>query len=233
MNMGNITTLLLQDVRFQEALSACMNCGVCTAICPSAEFYNYDPRKICDIVQREDDMEIEKLLRSETIWYCGECMSCATRCPRGNTPGLVIIALRKIAQQLGYFVDSEKGRQQLILKKIIGGCILDKGYCVHPDIVIPETHPEQGPIWKWYYDNIKEVAPKMGANYKGNGAGALRYVSDKNLEEIKEIFEATGALDFHHNIDWFSKEKRGTASEETYLNEIYTANNNTHNIREL
>jgi heterodisulfide reductase subunit C len=231
--MGNITTLLLQDVRFQEALNACMNCGVCTAICPSAEFYNYDPRKICDIVQREDDIEIEKLLRSETIWYCGECMSCATRCPRGNTPGMVIIVLRKIAQQLGYFVNSEKGRQQLALKKVIGGCILDKGYCVHPDIVIPELHPEQGPIWKWYYDNIKEIAPKFGANYKGEGPGALRRLADKNLEEIKEIFEATGALDFYNNIDWFSTEKRGATSEETYLNEIYTANNNTHNKREL
>jgi len=231
--MGNITTLLLQDVRFQEALHACMNCGVCTAICPSAEFYNYDPRKICDIVQREEDVELEKLLRSETIWYCGECMSCATRCPRGNTPGLVIMALRKIAQQLGYFVNSEKGRQQFILNKVIGGSILERGYCVHPDIVHPELHPEQGPIWKWYRDNIKEVAPKLGANYKGEGAGALRQIADKNLEEIRKIFEATGALDFQNTIDWFSNEKRGTIPEQTYLNEIYTTNNNTHNRREL
>ena len=230
--MGNITTLLLQDVRFQEALSACMNCGVCTAICPSAEFYNYDPRKICDIVQRNDDVELEKLLRSETIWYCGECMSCATRCPRGNTPGLVIIALRKIAQQLGYFVDSEKGRQQFVLKKVIGGSILETGYCVHPDIVHPETHPEQGPIWKWYRDNIKEIAPKLGANYKGDGAGALRRIADTNLQEIREIFEATGALDFQNNIDWFSHQKRGAASEEDYINEIYTTNNNKHNRKE-
>ena len=231
--MGNIVTLLSQDVRFQEALSACMNCGVCTAICPSAEFYNYDPRKICDVVQRGEDADIEKLLRSEVIWYCGECMSCATRCPRGNTPGLVIIALRKVAQQLGYFVDSEKGRQQLVLKKVIGGAILEKGYCVHPDIVIPELHLEQGPIWKWFRDNINDIAPKLGANYNGEGAGALRSIDEKNLEEIREIFEATGGIDFHNNIDWFSAEKRGATSEEDYLHEVYTTNNNTHNRREL
>ncbi|MCL1850590.1 MAG: 4Fe-4S dicluster domain-containing protein [Bacteroidetes bacterium] len=231
--MGNITTLLLQDVRFQEALNACMNCGVCTAICPSAEFYNYDPRKICDIVQREEDAEIEKLMRSETIWYCGECMSCATRCPRGNTPGIVIIALRKIAQQLGYFVNSEKGRQQYALKKVIGGSILDRGYCVHPDIVTPELHPEQGPIWKWYHDNVKDIAPRLGANYHGEGPGALKRLDDKNLQEIKEIFEATGALDFQNNIDWFSNEKRGATAEEDYFNEVYTANNNTHSRKEL
>ena len=50
-----------------------MNCGVCTAICPSAEFYNYDPRIIADTVQRQDEESIEGLLKSDTIWYCGEC----------------------------------------------------------------------------------------------------------------------------------------------------------------
>ena len=71
-----------------EGMKACMNCGVCTAVCPAAEFYNYDPRQIVSTVQTQDDEAIEALLRSETIWYCGECMSCRPRCPRGNTPGL-------------------------------------------------------------------------------------------------------------------------------------------------
>lgn len=37
--MGNLYQLLSEDVRFSECLKACMNCGVCTAICPAAEFY--------------------------------------------------------------------------------------------------------------------------------------------------------------------------------------------------
>ena len=49
--MEKLYDLLLKDIRFEEGLNACMNCGVCTAICPAAEFYNYDPRKIVDIVQ--------------------------------------------------------------------------------------------------------------------------------------------------------------------------------------
>lgn len=115
-----------------------MNCGVCTAICPAAEFYNYDPRVIVETVQRGNEEEIEELLKSDTIWYCGECMSCKTRCPRCNTPGLVIMALRKISQELGYFVYSEKGRQQYALKHVIGESILKRGYCVTPDLVKPE-----------------------------------------------------------------------------------------------
>ena len=56
--MGKLYDILLKDVRFEEGLNACMNCGVCTAICPAAEFYDYDPRKVVDIVQKKDDEEI-------------------------------------------------------------------------------------------------------------------------------------------------------------------------------
>ena len=49
----------MKDYRLKEGLNACINCGTCTAICPAAEFYRYDPRRIVDIVQSKDDEEIE------------------------------------------------------------------------------------------------------------------------------------------------------------------------------
>ena len=42
-SMPDYYKMLMEDIRFQEGLRACMNCGVCTAICPAAEFYDYDP----------------------------------------------------------------------------------------------------------------------------------------------------------------------------------------------
>ena len=57
--MGRLYDLLMKDYRLKEGLNACINCGTCTAICPAAEFYRYDPRKIVDIVQSKDDEEIE------------------------------------------------------------------------------------------------------------------------------------------------------------------------------
>ena len=107
--MAKYFAMLLEDVRMREGLTACMNCGVCTGVCPAAAFYNYDPRQIVCIVQTRDDEAIEALLKSETIWYCGECMSCRPRCPRGNTPAYVIQALRTLSQKLGFFVESEQG----------------------------------------------------------------------------------------------------------------------------
>lgn len=199
-NMGNLIEYFQQDVRFKEALKACMNCGVCTAICPAAEFYDYDPRRICDTVQRGNDEDIEALLKSDTIWYCGQCMSCKTRCPRGNVPGELIQVLRKASQELGYFRESEKGRQQVFLMNTIEQNILDIGYCVYPDRVDPDYHPEQGPVWQWYREHIEDVAPKLGANYHGSGPGALRDIPQQDLDEVRRIFEVTGGMKLKKDV---------------------------------
>ena len=161
--MGKLYDQLATDVRFKEGLTACLNCGTCTAICPAAEFYNYQPRQIVDILQTKDDSQIEALLKSDLIWYCGECMSCVTRCPRNNAPGLLIMALRSLSQELGYFVESEKGRQQLAIKRTVGSWILDFGYCLYPSLITPENHPEQGPVWEWEHKNlVKVTTTKLG-----------------------------------------------------------------------
>lgn len=196
-----IIEILEQDIRFKEALSACMNCGICTAICPAAEFYQYDPRIICNIVQSRNPDEIEQLLKSDTIWYCGQCMSCKTRCPRGNVPAFLIVVLRLISQECGYFTQSEKGRQQYAIEQTVGQSIVNTGYCVHPDIVTCEHHPEQGPVWKWYLENIEDISNRLGAKYKQETAGALRKIKQKNILEIQKIFEVTGGADFYKKIE--------------------------------
>ena len=192
--MGKYFDMLMEDVRMQEGLTACMNCGICTGVCPAAEFYCYDPRQIVNTVQTRDDDAIEKLLRSDTIWYCGECMSCRPRCPRGNTPAYVIQSLRSLSQRLGFFTDSEKGRQQFALKRTIGQNILSSGYCVRPEFVDPDLHPEQGPVWKWVYDHAKDVFERFGDNYGQTGPGACRKIDEQSMEELHSIFRETGGL---------------------------------------
>jgi heterodisulfide reductase subunit C len=233
--MENLYKLLLQDIRFEEGLNACMNCGVCTAICPAAEFYNYDPRKIVDTVQTKDNEQIIGLLKSEEIWYCGECMSCKTRCPRGNAPGLIIMALRALSQDLGYFIESEKGRQQLAIKRTVGESILNTGYCVYLDGISPNLHPEQGPNWEWVYENRADIFERLGANFKGDGPGILRKIPDEALDELKKIFEVTGGLKRYEKIESFSKKKAQELNMEfdegidnEYFRHIYTTNNGSH-----
>ena len=215
---------LAEDIRFQEGMNACINCGTCTAICPAAEFYDYDPRTILDRVQSKNEKEIEHLLRGDEIWFCGECMSCCTRCPRKNYPGLIIMALRSLSQDLGYFTDSEKGRQQICLKRAIGDWILETGYCVYPRYVSYESHPEGGPIWKWTTDNIDAVHSRLGSNLDGEGTGVLRKIPQEDLDELKRIFEITGGMERYEKIEKCSAQKAeemGLSMDE-YVAQAYT-----------
>jgi len=205
--MGKLYDELCKDCRFIEGLKTCINCGTCTAICPAAEFYRYDPRKIMDLVQKKDDDEIEALLKSETIWYCGECMSCVTRCPRKNGPGLVIMALRNLSVKMGYFTESERGRQIFPLSRILNGNILKYGYCVHPDSFKYEDHPESGPVYEWHLAHRKDVYERLGANYNGEGSGTLRKISQKDLDELKAIFDVTGGTERMEMVEKKSLEK--------------------------
>ena len=226
--MGKLFDMLYEDVRIREGLTACMNCGVCTAICPAAEFYDYDPRQIISFVQTRDDETIEALLRSETIWYCGQCMSCRPRCPRGNTPGYIIQGLRTLSQRLGYFVESARGRQQLALKRTIGQNILDSGYCLVPKNISPELHPEQGTVWQWIYDNDKDIYARFTPSYNKEGAGALRRCSDETMAELHRIFEISGGKEFFDCIERHSdakaREMGYNGADDQYMMDVFTQN---------
>ena len=221
---------LMEDYRFREGLNACINCGTCAAICPAAEFYKYDPRQIANLVQSRDDAVIEDLLKSEAIWYCGECMSCVPRCPRKNAPGLIIMALRSLSQELGYFTESEKGRQQLVLKRAIGGNVLNYGYCIYPRTFDTAYHPESGTVSKWVEENLDEVHKRLGSNLDGDGPGILRKIPQSALDELKAIFDVTGATKRFEKIESCSKQKAAEMglSDEAYFQQIATKNSQNH-----
>ena len=228
--MGKLYDRLMQDYRMREGLKACINCGTCTAICPAAEFYKYDPRQIVDIVQSKDDAEIEKLLKSETIWYCGECMSCITRCPRKNAPGLVIMALRGLSMDLGYFAESEKGRQQYALTKTLCNNILNYGYCVYPRTFASALHPEAGKVWEWQEQHLEDIYERMGANLDGDGTGALRRIPQHDLDELQRIFDITGATERIDTINKYSMQKAQEMglTEEEYFMKVFTETEKDH-----
>jgi len=157
-------------------------------------FYDYDPRQICVQVQENDSATIEQLLKSDAIWQCGQCMSCKTRCPRGNVPGMLIQVLRKESQKRGWFMHSEMGKLQRDIVENIGNNLYRTGYCVTPDLLIPKNHPEQGPVWEWVFDHKNEVFDKVGSAYHQNREGALRDIPDTSLDELRRIFEVTGCM---------------------------------------
>lgn len=224
---------LTKDIRFQEGISSCISCGTCTAICPAAQVYPYQPRSIAETVCTKNEKLIEDLLKSDTIWYCGECMSCKTRCPRGNAPGLIIMALRALSTRMGYFAESEKGRQQLMLKRTIGEWSYKFGYCVHVDHLNTDMFPELGPIFDFEKKHINEFMERVGASYHQDKPGALRTIPKEALDEINSIFEVTGAHRQFQNIEDVSALKAKemnleldeTGLESEYLQHLYNYSN--------
>ncbi len=226
---------LTLDVRFSEGLTGCLNCGTCTAICPAAEFYNYDPRIIAETVQTRDNHKIYELLTGNMIWYCGECMSCKTRCPRSNTPGLIIMALRALSMRTGLFTESEKGRQQLMVKRSIGEWILKYGYCLYREEMTIEDHPEQGPTWEWQNSNLDQLFDRFGTVYRGDGPGPLRKIPEDAMNELRRIFDVTGASDLYEFVEEQSAIKAAEMGLEfdkrldcEYMSEIYNHDSGIH-----
>ena len=87
------------DVRIDVAcgFEKCMQCGRCTASCPAAfKYEDYRPRDVMRKLQLGDRAALTHLL-----WRCGQCYSCAARCPRNNSVGSGILALREAAIAAG------------------------------------------------------------------------------------------------------------------------------------
>ena len=90
----------------REKLLTCIQCGTCTASCPTAYAMDYTPRQLWRLVQlglRED------ALNSRAFWLCTNCYSCTIRCPRGIQLTETMAALKRLAisERVG---GSEKAR---------------------------------------------------------------------------------------------------------------------------
>ncbi len=69
----------------------CMRCGKCSGTCPSYDEMEYHPHEFVYMVERGD---IERLMKSDSVYKCLTCFACVERCPRGVEPAKVIEAVR-------------------------------------------------------------------------------------------------------------------------------------------
>lgn len=79
-------------------ISACYQCGKCTAGCPMAESMDYTTRQVVRLLQMG---LADEALRSKAIWFCLSCETCSTRCPRDVDPAKMMELLRIESQKQG------------------------------------------------------------------------------------------------------------------------------------
>nr|MBN1229224.1 4Fe-4S dicluster domain-containing protein [Anaerolineae bacterium] len=70
--------------RVQEELGQnvylCYQCIKCTAGCPVAEYFDWQPNQIMRALQLGQE---DIALKAKTPWLCASCQTCTTRCPQG------------------------------------------------------------------------------------------------------------------------------------------------------
>lgn len=87
-----------------EALRLCLQCGTCGGSCPSGEDMDYSPRRIFAMV--EANMK-DKVLRSNTPWYCVSCYYCMERCPQEIPITDFMYTLKRMAIAEGLYQGSD------------------------------------------------------------------------------------------------------------------------------
>lgn len=87
---------LMTDLKKMGAfdVSACYNCGNCTAICPLSVEGHELPRKLIRyaVLGLKD-----KIVSCPEVWLCYFCGECSTSCPRSADPGQFMMAARRYA----------------------------------------------------------------------------------------------------------------------------------------
>lgn len=171
---------VVEDVRLDKlcGYEKCVQCGRCTASCPAAFIYDdYRPRDVMRRLQLGDKGALTHLL-----WRCGQCYSCAARCPRNNSVGAGILALRESAIAAG-----------LAPKKITSAAaIIRKNLYKHGETFLPST-----------FDFLDEFGPRTTRRCRDNGKKRVRLGFDRHDARAQPIPEdAMGEIRALMDMTW-------------------------------
>jgi len=82
----------------REKLLTCIQCGTCTASCPTAYAMDYTPRQLWRLIQLGLKDEV---LNSNSYWLCTACYACTLRCLRGIACTETMSTLKRMAISAG------------------------------------------------------------------------------------------------------------------------------------
>lgn len=90
---------LLEKLKTMEIdVQSCYQCGRCSAGCPFSVFFDLN---VMEVVRLASYGAEERLLTSKTIWLCGACETCSSRCPNDIEIAHLMDVLRELALRKG------------------------------------------------------------------------------------------------------------------------------------
>jgi len=87
-----------------EKINECIQCGTCSASCPTSSAMDYSPREIIAALRAG---MLDRVLNSNTVWLCTSCYSCYVRCPAGIPFTDVMYELKRLGTKYGLIPPDE------------------------------------------------------------------------------------------------------------------------------
>lgn len=101
------TSDITEELSLEEHLGkirSCIQCGECSAGCPSG---NYTALRTRNVI-RKALFGVKSVIEDPDIWLCSTCFTCLERCPRTIPVTEIILRLRTMAVRQGHLIDPLK-----------------------------------------------------------------------------------------------------------------------------
>ncbi len=147
-----------------DRLRTCIQCGTCSAVCPSGRRTAFRTR---EIIRKALLGLKEEVLASSDLWFCSTCYNCLERCPRQIKVTDAILIMRNMAVNHGFMLPEHR---KASLK------LISTGHAVPIDDANREMRKRLG---------LKEIPPTAHSN-----AAALNDVQEiLNKTGFKKLIE--------------------------------------------
>ncbi len=168
---------VLNDIKASPDLGIykCVQCGMCTSVCPGASQTEYDPRDMIRRVLENDETVID----DENIWNCFSCYTCNSVCPSGNNASEVNQILRQMSIERG-----KGARKNYSHFSAYGDSFMKLGVGSIPNKFFDVMVKDVGKEYMNLKLNIEDIRTDLGL---GN------YILPKEaINEIESILEKSG-----------------------------------------
>ena len=167
---------VLKDLKASPDLGIykCVQCGLCTSICPGAGQTEYDPR---DMIRRvlEDD---ETVINDDNIWNCFSCYTCNSVCPSGNNASEVNQILRQISIERG------NGVEKVACFSAYGDNFMEQGVGSVPDKFFQVMVDDVGSKYMELKLKIDDIRTDLGLG--------TYVLPQESINEVESILDQSG-----------------------------------------
>ena len=175
-NIFELAEIVINDLKASENIGIlkCIQCGMCTSVCPAARQTDYEPRELVKRVLDKD----EDLIEDDILWDCFYCYSCHSVCPVGNSACEINQILRQKA------IDNGNGKPKVAPFTAYGDSFLEFGVGTIPNDFFDDLIKDYGKDWLELKLNLEDIRDDLGLE--------SMFLPEKDVEDINKILEKTG-----------------------------------------